>query len=51
MGHERILRVKFGKVYPPQVQIAERKERSREEVDRIISRLTVYEQTGLVAGG
>jgi hypothetical protein len=40
-GH-RIFRTKFSKVYPLYVQKAERKNRTRAEVDRIICWLTSY---------
>lgn len=39
--------MKFSKVYPPYVQKAERKGRSKEEVDQIICWLTGYSQSGL----
>lgn len=37
----------FAKVYPLYVQKAERKNRSKDEVDRIIRWLTGYDQAGL----
>ena len=37
----------FAKVYPLYVQKAERKERTREEVDQVICWLTGYDQAGL----
>jgi hypothetical protein len=39
--------MKFAKVYPLYVQKAERKNRTREEVDQIICWLTGYDQAGL----
>ena len=39
--------MKFAKVYPLYVQKAERKGRTKEEVDRIICWLTGYDQAGL----
>lgn len=45
-GH-RVFTTAFAKVYPLYVQKAERKNRSREEVDRIIRWLTGYDQTEL----
>jgi hypothetical protein len=39
--------MKFAKVYPLYVQKAERKNRTKEEVDRIICWLTGYTQVGL----
>ena len=43
----RIFTTGFSKVYPLYVQKAERKGRTREEVDRIICWLTGYSRTGL----
>jgi hypothetical protein len=43
----RIFAMPFGKVYPLYVQKAERKGRSKAEVDRIICWLTGYSQAGL----
>ena len=45
-GH-RIFATGFSKVYPLYVQKAERKNRTKEEVDRIICWLTGYDQAGL----
>ncbi len=45
-GH-RIFATPFSKVYPFYVQKAERKQRTKEEVDRVICWLTGYTQTGL----
>lgn len=47
MAQHRIFATKFAKVYPLYVQKAERKQRTKEEVDRIICWLTGYTQTGL----
>jgi hypothetical protein len=43
----RIYTMKFADVYPFYVQKAERKNRTKEEVDQIICWLTGYDQTGL----
>ncbi len=45
-GH-RIFTTEFGKVYPMYVQKAERKGRTKAQVDQIICWLTGYDQTGL----
>ena len=45
-GH-RIFATKFAKVYPMYVQKAERKNRTKNEVDRIICWLTGYSEAGL----
>ena len=47
MAQHRIFSIPFAKVYPMYVQKAERKERSRDEVDQIICWLTGYDQAGL----
>ena len=47
MAQHRIFSTPFAKVYPMYVQKAERKERTKEEVDQIICWLTGYDQTGL----
>lgn len=47
MDPERIYRMKFSRVYPMYVQKAERKNRTKEEVDRIICWLTGYSPTEL----
>ena len=47
MLQHRIYRMKFSGVYPLYVQKAERKNRTKEEVDQIICWLTGYSQTGL----
>lgn len=43
----RLFGMKFAKVYPLYVQKAERKNRTKEEVDQIICWLTGYDQAGL----
>ena len=43
----RIFTMPFAKVYPMYVQKAERKDRTKEEVDEIIRWLTGYDQEGL----
>lgn len=43
----RVAAMRFSKVYPLYVQKAERKGRTREDVDRIISWLTGYDDQGL----
>ena len=45
-GHQ-IFAMKFAKVYPLYIQKAERKGRTREEVDQIICWLTGYDSEGL----
>src|SRR5215208_2020838 len=47
MPRKHICMMKFAKVYPLYVQKAERKNRTKEEVDRIICWLTGYDQAGL----
>ena len=47
MTNERVFAMKFAKVYPLYVQKAERKNRTKEEVDRIICWLTGYDLAGL----
>lgn len=47
MPKHRIFAIKFSKVYPLYVQKAERKNRTKEEVDRIICWLTGYSQAEL----
>ncbi len=44
---DRIPKLKLSKVYPLYVQKAERKNRTREEVDQVICWLTGYSKTGL----
>lgn len=43
----RVFAMAFAKVYPMYVQKAERKNRTKEEVDRIICWLTGYDRAGL----
>ena len=47
MPRMKIGEIKFSKVYPMYVQKAERKGRTRDEVDEVIRWLTGYDQTGL----
>ena len=47
MPRHRIFATAFAKVYPLYVQKAERKDRTKEEVDRIICWLTGYDRAGL----
>jgi hypothetical protein len=47
MSNDRVFAMKFAKVYPLYVQKAERKNRTKEEVDRVICWLTGYSQTEL----
>ena len=47
MPKHHIFAIKFAKVYPLYVQKAERKNRTKEEVDQIICWLTGYNQAGL----
>lgn len=47
MDNSRVFAMKFAKVYPLYVQKAERKNRTKEEVDRIICWLTGYSQAQL----
>lgn len=47
MSQHRIFTTAFAKVYPLYIQKAERKNRTKEEVDQIIYWLTGYDQTGL----
>ena len=47
MPYHRIFGTKFSGVYPLYVQKAERKGRTKDEVDRIICWLTGYSQAGL----
>ena len=49
MAKHRIYTMKFAGVYPLYVQKAERKNRTKEEVDQIICWLTGYNQAGLQA--
>ena len=47
MGQHRIFATGFASVYPLYVQKAERKNRTKEEIDQIICWLTGYSQAGL----
>ena len=47
MPKHRIFTTEFSKVYPLYVQKAERKDRTKDEVDQIICWLTGYSQAGL----
>jgi hypothetical protein len=47
MPKHNIFAIPFSKVYPLYVQKAERKNRTKEEVDQIICWLTGYDQRGL----
>jgi hypothetical protein len=47
MPKHRIFTTEFSKVYPLYVQKAERKNRTKDEVDQIICWLTGYSQAGL----
>ena len=47
MAEHRIFAMPFAKVYPAYVQKAERKNRTKEEVDQIICWLTGYDRAGL----
>ena len=47
MPKNPIFAMKFAKVYPLYVQKAERKNRTKKEVDQIICWLTGYDQSGL----
>jgi len=47
MTQNRVSSMQFAKVYPLYVQKAERKGRSKEEVDQIILWLTGYDRAGL----
>lgn len=49
MTQHRIYRMKFSSVYPMYVQKAERKSRTKAEVDQVICWLTGYSQAGLEA--
>jgi len=49
MDHHRVYKLRFGSVYPHYVAKAERKGRTRQEVDEIIRWLTGYDQRQLGA--
>jgi hypothetical protein len=46
-SYQRVFGMKFADVYPLYVQKAERKDRTKEEVDQIIFWLTGYDSAGL----
>lgn len=48
MDHSKVFAMKFSKIYPLLVQKAERKNRTKQEVDQIICWLTGYDETGLM---
>jgi len=45
--NEKVYKMKFSKVYPMYIQKAERKGRTKEEVDTVIQWLTGYDEQGL----
>lgn len=47
MANERVYKMAFSSVYPLLVQKAERKGRTKEEVDTVIQWLTGYDEKGL----
>ena len=47
MPKHRVFTIKFASVYPLYIQKAERKNRTKEEVDRVICWLTGYDKAGL----
>lgn len=47
MAKHRIFTTEFSKVYPLYVEKAERKQRTKDEVDQVIRWLTGYSQAGL----
>ena len=47
MPQHRVYRIKFSSVYPLYVQKAERKSRTKEEVDQVVRWLTGYSQAEL----
>jgi len=47
LTEQRVFAMEFGKVYPLYVRKAERKNRTKEEVDQIIFWLTGYDEAGL----
>ncbi len=47
MQNHRVFKMKFASIYPLYVQKAERKDRTKKEVDQIICWLTGYDQKGL----
>lgn len=49
MNNERVYKMKFSGVYPLYIQKAERKGRTKAEVDTVIEWLTGYDEQGLQA--
>jgi hypothetical protein len=49
MKNERVYQITFSSVYPLYIQKAERKGRTKEEVDTVIQWLTGYDDAGLAA--
>lgn len=49
MSNERVYKMAFSRVYPLLVQKAERKGRTKDEVDTVICWLTGYDEQGLQA--
>jgi len=49
MSNERVYKMKFSSVYPLLVQKAERKGRSKTEVDEVICWLTGYDEQGILS--
>ena len=49
MSNERVFKMKLAKVYPLLVQKAERKGRTKDEVDEVICWLTGYDNDGLTS--
>lgn len=47
MNNERVYKMKFSSVYPLYIQKAERKGRTKTEVDTVIQWLTGYDEKGL----
>src|SRR5512142_3386640 len=47
MSQDRVFAIKFASVYPLYVAKAERKKRTKQEVDQIICWLTGYDEAGL----
>lgn len=47
MAKHRIFSIPFARIYPMYIQKAERKNRTKEEVDQIICWLTGYDRAGL----
>lgn len=48
MENNKVYAMKFSKIYPMLVQKAEKKNRTKQEVDRIICWLTGYDENGLL---